>query len=53
MMKKGTKRKIYLIAAVVCIVSVIAEIMFAATKIMAPILQRKEDYYDGGDDKDE
>lgn len=82
MMKKQTKRKIYLIAAIVCALSVIAEVLFAhphgsevwhtipgadiviafiggwililtATKIMAPILQRKEDYYDGGDDDDE
>lgn len=28
-------------------------LILTATKIMAPILQRKEDYYDGGDDKDE
>lgn len=82
MMKKSTKRKIYLIVAFVCVLSVIAEVLFAhphgseiwhtipgadivisfvggwililtATKIMAPILQRREDYYDGGDKKDE
>ena len=81
MMKKSTKIKIYIAIAAVCVLSVIAEVLFAhphgheiwhtvpgadiviafaggwvlilfAKKILAPIIQRDENYYDRGD-KDE
>lgn len=82
MMKKSTKKKIYLSIIIVSVLSVIAEVLFAhahgeeiwhtipgadiviafvggwililfAKKILAPLLQRDEDYYEGGgkDDK--
>ncbi len=78
-MKSLTKKKIYIIIAVVMVVSVVVEILFAhphghyiwhtipgadivigfvggwililfAKRVLAPLLQRDENYYDGGDD---
>ncbi len=79
MLKKLTKKRIYIIILVVLVVAVLLEVLLAhphgseiwhtlpgadvifgfvgawvlilfAKKVLAPWLQRKEDYYDGGSD---